>query len=272
MLNGMKLKPLILISNDDGIESPGLHAAIEALSPIADLLIAAPASQQTAMGRSLRYEKNAVFRQHELDINGKIFEGWSIDATPAVAVRHALQCLITEKKPDMIVSGVNYGENIGTDVTASGTVGAAIQAAVWDYKALAVSQEVPQEFHHSYGDVDWTPSLIVLRRAVEKFLAVDWPKDVHVLKIDIPANADEKTPWHVCRQSREPGWWSKIQDPTPSTTVNSSEGMQGPRPGKSWHEEDDLAILRGKHEVAITPLSVDLTSRVEKEAVRRLFA
>ena len=271
MLIVMKLKPLILISNDDGIESPGLHAAIEALSPIADLLIAAPASQQTAMGRSLRYEKSAVFRRHDLEINGTIFKGWSLEATPATTVRHALQCLIEEKKPDMVVSGVNFGENVGTDVTASGTVGAALQAAIWGYKALAVSLEVPQEFHYYHGEVDWTPAIIVLRRAAEKFLAAGWPEDVHVIKIDIPDNATEQTPWHVCRQSLESGWWSNVPNPHPAAPVDSSVGERGPLPGRIWKEGDDMAVIRGKKEVAITPLSVDLSSRVESEAVRRLF-
>ena len=272
MLICMDHKPLILITNDDGIDSPGLHAAVEALFPFADLLVAAPALQQSAAGRSLRSADDAVFRRRELDIGGRSVEGWSLDASPATTVRHALQCLAVERKPDMVVSGVNFGENVGTNVTASGTVGAALQSAIWDYKSLAVSLEVPQEFHYVHGDVDWTPAIIVLRRAVEKFLKAEWPEDVHVIKVDIPDDADEHTPWRVCRQSREPGWWGMVPNPHPAAAAGSTVGQRGPRPGRTWREDDDLEVLLAKREVAITPLSVDMTSRVPAEEIRRLFA
>ena len=267
----MDYRPLILISNDDGIDSPGLHAAAEALMPIANLIIAAPAEQQTASGRSLRASPDAVFESRIIDINGEKVEGWCLQASPATTVRHALQCLCIDRKPDMVVSGINFGENIGTNVTASGTVGAAIQSAVWDYKSLAVSMEVPQAFHYEHGDVDWSGAVIILRRAVEKFLENDWPEDVHILKIDIPDTADGNTPWAVCRQSREPGWWGYISNPTPRTTAGSAIGKRGPRPGKKWKDNDDMAVLLQDRKVTITPLSVDLTSRVPLEEVEGLF-
>ena len=193
----MDTRPLILITNDDGIDSPGLHAAVEALMPMADIIIAAPVDQQTASGRSLRALPEAVFEPRSIDIDGKDIKGWCLNASPATTVRHALQCLCTDRKPDMVVSGINFGENIGTNVTASGTVGAAIQSAVWDIKSLAVSLEVPPEFHYEHGEVDWSEAILILRRAVVKFLASDWPRDVYILKIDIPDTADQNTLWRV---------------------------------------------------------------------------
>jgi len=271
MLFFMDTRPLILISNDDGIASPGLHAAVEALLPIAELIIAAPLDQQTASGRALRAAPEAVFERRFIDIDGKSVEGFCLNASPATTVRHALQCLCVERKPDMVVSGINFGENIGTNVTASGTIGAALQAAIWDYKSLAVSMEVPVEFHYEHGDVDWSEAIPILRKAVERFLAVDWPEDVHVLKIDIPEGATRETPWHVCRQSREPGWWGYVPAAAPDAAAGTTIGKRGPRPGRSWHPEDDMAVLLGKREVAVTPLSVDMTSRVGFDEVRKLF-
>jgi 5'-nucleotidase len=131
----------------------------------------------------------------------------------------------------MVVSGINFGENIGTNVTASGTVGAALQAAIWDYKSLAVSMEVPVEFHYEHGDVDWSEAIPILRKAVERFLAVDWPEDVHVLKIDIPEGATRDTPWHVCRQSREPGWWGYVPAAAPDAAAGTTIGKRGPETG-----------------------------------------
>ncbi len=267
----MLTRPLILISNDDGIDSPGLHAAAEALMPIADLIIAAPADQQTASGRSLRASPEAVFESRIIDINGMDIEGWCLNASPATTVRHALQCLCQKRKPDMVVSGINFGENIGTNVTASGTVGAAIQSAVWDYKSLAVSLEVPQAFHYEHGEVDWTQAILILRKATEKFLVSDWPADVHIMKIDIPDSADLNTPWKVCRQSREPGWWGFVPDASPRSTAGSTIGKRGPRPGESWDEDDDMAVLLGKREVTITPLSIDMSSRIALDEVGKLF-
>ena len=267
----MDTRPLILITNDDGIDSPGLHAAVEALMPMADIIIAAPVDQQTASGRSLRALPEAVFEPRSIDIDGKDIKGWCLNASPATTVRHALQCLCTDRKPDMVVSGINFGENIGTNVTASGTVGAAIQSAVWDIKSLAVSLEVPPEFHYEHGEVDWSEAILILRRAVVKFLASDWPRDVYILKIDIPDTADQNTPWRVCRQSREPGWWGFVPDASVASTAGSTIGTRGPRPGKTWHAEDDMAVLLGRKEVTITPLSVDTTSRIPLEEVGKLF-
>jgi 5'-nucleotidase len=271
MLNTMTERPLILITNDDGIESPGLHAAAEALLPLADLIIAAPEKQQSATGCSLRAAENAVFQSRTIDIGGQKIHGWCLDASPATTVRHAIQCLCGNRRPDMVVSGINFGENLGTNVTISGTVGAALQAAAWDLKALAVSLEVPQEYHYYHGDVDWSEAILILRDAVTSFLVSPWPADVHVIKIDIPDTAARDTPWHVCRQSLEPGWWGLVPDPAPHSPEDSTVGRRGPRPGKSWMEDDDMSVIHGKKEVAITPLSLDLSSRVTREEVERMF-
>jgi 5'-nucleotidase len=171
----------------------------------------------------------------------------------------------------MVVSGINFGENIGTNVTASGTVGAAIQSAVWDYKSLAVSMEVPQAFHYEHGEVDWSEAIHILRKAAMKFLAADWPQDVHILKIDIPDTADAETPWVVCRQSREPGWWGFVPDANPHSPAGSTIGKRGPRPGREWRDNDDMAVLLKDRKVTITPLSVDMSSRVHLEKVEELF-
>lgn len=271
MIFNMDGKPLILISNDDGIDSPGLHAAIEALLPVGELIIAAPATQQTATGRGLRAAPDAVFEKRMIDIDGIEVEGWCLDASPATTVRHALQCLCGERQPDLVVSGINFGENVGTNVTASGTVGAAIQSAVWDIPSLAVSMETPQEFHYEHGELNWSGAVVVLRRAAEAFIASPWPEDVHILKIDIPDDADGNTPWKLCRQSREPGWWGKVPDPHPAATAGSTIGARGPRPGYELQPDDDMYVLLMERKVAITPLSVDMSSRVQASEVEKLF-
>ena len=266
------MKPLILISNDDGIESPGLHAAVEALLPLGDLIIAAPREQQTAMGRALQHNPAAVFEKRFIDINGCQVEGWCLEASPAVTVRHALQCLCGERTPDLVVSGINFGENVGTNVTASGTVGAAIQGAVWNIRSLAVSLEVPQEYHYKHGEVDWSEAIRILRRAAETFTAAVWPDDVHLIKVDIPDDANSDTPWEVCRQSREPGWWGKVPSPRPEAATGETVGERGPRPGFTLSPDDDMHVLLNRRAVAITPLSVNMSSRISPAAMKEHFS
>ncbi len=267
----MDKKPLILISNDDGIDSPGLHAAVEAVMPLGEILITAPMEQQTAMGRAFRGNPEAQFEKRTIPVNGRQVEAWCLDASPATTVRHAMMCLCPDRKPDMIVSGINFGENLGTNVTASGTVGAALQAAEWNIKALAVSFEVPKNLQYNYGDVDWSPTIPILRKAASKFLAVSWPADVDILKIDIPGCAGEDTPWQVCRQSREPGWWGFVPDATPESKLGTTTGKKAPRPGFSLKADDDVTTLHINRAVAITPLSIELTSRVAFSEVEALF-
>ncbi len=271
MLLLMSVRPLILISNDDGIDSPGLHAAVEALLPVADLIIAAPADQQTAAGRSLRAAPESVFEKRTIDINGRSVDGWCLEASPATTVRHALQCLTPTRVPDMVVSGINFGENIGTNVTASGTVGAAIQAAEWDINALAVTLDVHQEYHYIHGEVDWNVAVRILRKAALILLEPDWPEDVHIMKIDIPDNADENTEWKVTRQSREPGWYGVVPEAHTKSPAGTTVGMRGPRPGKKWRDDDDMAVLLGERKVTFTPLSLDMSSRVHKDSIYTLI-
>ena len=267
----MAEKPLILLANDDGIDSPGLVAAAEALLSAADILVVAPKFQQTASGRALQGPPEAVFEPRTLNVAGTDFTAWCLNASPATTVRHALQCLCTERWPDMMVSGINYGENLGTNVSASGTVGAAIQAATWDIRALAVSFEVPYEYHYTYGDVDWRGAREVLERAAKQLLIAIWPEDVDIIKVDIPDTADRTTPWRVCRQSREPGWWGFVPSARFDTPVGKTIGQRGPRPGKSGQPCDDLTALHHKKEVAITPLSLNMSSRVRLEEIHKLF-
>jgi len=264
-------KPLILLANDDGIDSPGLAAAAEALLPITDILVAAPKFQQSAAGRALQGPSEAVFESHTLNVGGANFPAWCLDASPATTVRHALQCLCAERWPDMVISGINYGENLGTNVSASGTVGAAIQAAIWGVRALAVSFEVPYEFHYTHGDVNWNGAKEVLERAAKQLLASIWPEDVDIIKVDIPETADKTTPWRACRQSREPGWWGLVPNAKYDTPLGRTAGQRGPRPGKFGKPYDDLTALHHRREVAITPLSLDMSSRVHLEEIRKLF-
>lgn len=253
-------RPLLLLSNDDGIHSPGLAAAARALRGLGDLIIVAPATQQTAMGRSCTGRKDATLEPVPFEVEGESLRAYALEASPASVVRHGLQTLCGERRPDLVVSGINYGENVGTSITASGTVGAAFEAASWGLPALATAlQTHPKHFFH-HGVVDWKAAEHFVRYFAERMLATRLPFDVDVLKIDVPETATVDTPWRLTRLSRqryfdlslaEPGLHSRLGDATLSIRAADREHEPG----------SDVHVLHHDQAVAVTPLSLDATSR-----------
>jgi 5'-nucleotidase len=126
----------ILISNDDGIDSPGIAALFEKLAPLGQVTVAAPNRNYSGAGHSMT--SNSPIMVEETEKNGA--KWFAIEATPATCVRLALESLVTEK-PDIVVSGINRGENIGLVTFYSGTVGCAREASIKGIPSIAVSVE-----------------------------------------------------------------------------------------------------------------------------------
>ncbi|MTV47918.1 5'/3'-nucleotidase SurE [Heliobacillus mobilis] len=126
----------ILLTNDDGIHAPGIHALWHIFEDWAELFVVAPDSERSATGHGitvhqpLRVEKLTFAKPH--------FHGWAVNGTPADCVKLALEELMDDP-PDIIISGINRGANLGTDVLYSGTVSAAMEGAIYGFPALAVS-------------------------------------------------------------------------------------------------------------------------------------
>mgnify|MGYP003801499625 CR=1 FL=1 len=133
-------KPLILLTNDDGIKSPGLLASIQAAELLGDLLIVAPRFQQTGMSRSHPNQENGgIIEKWDLEVtNGKKYAAYAVYGSPAQAVSHAVIELAAHK-PTVCISGINWGENLGLCISASGTVGAAFEASIYGVPAIATS-------------------------------------------------------------------------------------------------------------------------------------
>lgn len=127
----------ILLSNDDGYVSPGLRAVAEALAPMAHVVVAAPSTEQSGSGNGITYRKPIFFRHIELFAG---VSGYAIQARPATCVRVGVESLL-ESKPDLVISGINRGANLGIVTFYSGTVGAARQAALLGLPAIAVSMQ-----------------------------------------------------------------------------------------------------------------------------------
>lgn len=129
----------VLLANDDGVEAPGLWALYQAVSRVADVTVVAPASERSAVGHSISVFNEVTLRRHLR--NGR-FWAYGLDGTPADCVKMALSTIMKDAPPDLVISGVNRGQNTGTSILYSGTVAAAREATMSGFPAIAVSLAV----------------------------------------------------------------------------------------------------------------------------------
>lgn len=265
-------RPLILFTNDDGIDSPGLWACAEAFADLGDILIVAPREQQSGTGRSMPITSEGRIYPRELPKNGYPYKAYAVDATPAQAVQHGVLEL-ADRLPSLVVSGINYGENAGNGVTISGTVGAALEAASLDIPALAMSLQTPKDLHLSYSsDVNFSASAHFARQFGEYLIKHRTrPDDVDVLKVDVPWSATSETPWRVTRISRRRVYW-----PTrPERIALSDIGRIGYHfdtdPSKAEPDSDVYALLIDKV-ISVSPMSLDMTSRTDMFRLQQLLS
>lgn len=262
-------KPLILLTNDDGYRSPGLLAAAEALAPLGELLVIAPREQQTSTGRGMPAGSDCVIDEQALAFrDGTSCPVYAYGGSPAQAVRYGVLELLPGK-PDLLVSGINYGENVGTCVTIFGTVGAAMEGAALGIPSLAVSLQTGEEHNYSHSpDVDFTAAARFTGLFAGMLLGDHGMgqreefRDVDILKVEVPSDAVPDTPWRMTRLSRH----YYYQPVKPRRTRPGDPALIQYRirfePGDA-EEGTDLHALRVLRQVAVTPLSIDLTSRVD---------
>ena len=246
----------ILCTNDDGILSPGLAAAVEVARGFGDVRVVAPSGQQTAAGRSLTGDRHKPFVKARIAGDTGSVPAWQLDATPALVVRHAFATVLRDRRFDLAVSGINYGENIGYDISTSATVGAAIECAVKGIPAIAVSVQTELGAHRSHGHIDWAASSHFLGLIIRRFIEKGRFSGFDVLKLDVPMGADERTEWKVCRLEPGPYYAQKIARQSDEAVVADMRLSVDPsrfRPGT------DAYVLAVEHKVAVTPLILDWT-------------
>lgn len=167
--------PRILLSNDDGIHAPGL-AVLERIARALsdDIWVVAPETEQSGASHALTLHRPLRLKQRDE-------RHFGVDGTPTDCVLLAVNHLLADRKPDIVLSGVNHGQNLGEDVTYSGTIAAAMEATLLGVRAFAFSQRLvdgrPPDWETA---VAWGPQ--VVRRA----LAVDWPRHV-LMNVNFPA-------------------------------------------------------------------------------------
>jgi len=254
-------KRLILLTNDDGIESPGLWSAAGALAELGRVIVVAPREQCTGAGRSMPKISDGVIREMFVTVKGKRWKVYAVGGSPAQAVRHAL-LEILHRKPDLVVSGINYGENVGTCLTISGTIGAAIEGAAHGIPSIAVSLQTDEALNFTHStDTDFTAAAHFTKLSACIFLATAPLADVDLLKVEIPSNASVHTPWVLTRMSRQ-YYYAPVKPERKNFSERGPITYRIEYDEKTLHPMDDIHALRVKEYVSITPLSIDMTSRV----------
>jgi len=263
-------RPLILLTNDDGFDSPGLVAAAAALMPLGELLIAAPLVRQSGMGRAWPRHSTGVIHRREIRIDGASLPVYAVDGSPAQVVAHALLEL-APRLPDLAVSGINFGQNLGTAVTSSGTVGAAMEAAINGLPGMAISLEVDKRYFHEPSDqVDFSAAAYFACLFAERLLSLPrLPRDVDLLKIEVPRGATPETSWEMTRQSRRPYFVSVRVERSALDEPGRVHYTMDPSTSEPGTDTYTLALDR---RVSVTPLSLDLTSRTDLDALGQMLS
>lgn len=172
----------ILITNDDGYESVGLKALIDALSPLAKITVVAPATEKSACGHSLTLTKPLRLISVDDDFY-KVDDG-----TPTDCVFISLNNLFkSNKKPDLVISGINIGSNMGEDITYSGTASAAMEAVLQGIPAIAISQVCKDKCHNIKNGWDFALAKKTIKEISQKILSNSFPLgERKFLNINIP--------------------------------------------------------------------------------------
>ncbi len=253
----------ILLTNDDGLYSPGLRACYETLTKFGKVFAVTPAVQKSGVGRSISILE--PIRVSEVTIDG--MKVYAVDGTPTDAVIIGMHEIIGDI-PDLTVSGINLGENLSTEaVTTSGTVGAALEASTQGSKAVAISLEMRDAFKFEtfFAPVDFSNAKKVLEEVVRRIIKHSLPEGVDLLNINVPESWNGK--YRFTRLARR----------LYRTRIDTRFDPRGRK--YYWidgvEEEDaeegtDLHAIRNGF-ASITPITLDMTSRIDFTDLERWF-
>lgn len=248
----------ILLTNDDSIYSEGIYALNESLRKIGNVIVVAPAFEQSAVGHGITMTnplrvKTAYRRM-------KIF-GYAVSGTPADCVKLAVMT-IAKKKIDFVVSGINMGPNVGFSVLYSGTVSGALEGAILGMPSIAVSLG-------TYANADYRFAADFTAKAVKMTQKIKLPKGV-LLNINVPALSPSKIKGvKITKQGKSPMIERHFKRIDPRK--NAYYWLSGEAFNLKGDRDSDIEALK-KGYISITPLKYDLTDYgVLKEAVKWRF-
>ncbi|MEM9000168.1 MAG: 5'/3'-nucleotidase SurE [Bacteroidota bacterium] len=243
-------KPLILLTNDDGITAPGLRALIQYMKEIGEVIVVAPDSPQSGMGHAITIDNTLYSKKVVIDTEKGAPSEYSCSGTPADCVKLALQEILA-KRPDICVSGINHGSNSSINVIYSGTMSAAIEAGIEGIPAIGFSL-----CDYSW-EADFKPAGRLIKKIVREALQHGIPKGI-VLNVNIPKTKGEQPKGiKVCRQARAN--WKEQFDRRTSPTGKEYYWLSGEFELMDKGEDTDEHALSNGF-VSIVPTQFDLTA------------
>lgn len=251
----------ILVTNDDGVNAPGLFALVEALREIGQVSVLAPDRNWSASGHVKTLHRPLRVKEIKLKDGSQALTS---DGAPSDCVALAVLGLV--KDVDLVVSGINPNANVGHDVTYSGTVTAAMEAVIWGLPGLAVSMDSPD---NHLGALDYSAAADYARRVVDLMIANDLPPEV-VLNLNVPAlPVDEIQGLQVTRQGLRVYHDELLTREDPRGVPYYWIG--GDPPSGVPDQGTDFGALKAGF-ASLTPLNLDLTAAAAMAGIQQIFA
>lgn len=249
----------ILLTNDDGVNSSGILALKQSLSNLGNIEICAPLVQQSGIGHAISLFEPIRLTQTILNDGTRAH---AVMGTPTDAVLMGIY-EVCDEKPDLVISGINMGENLGkSELTTSGTVGAAMEAAAQGVPALAVSIQVDCsiKFQNAFFDVDYTYITDLTHRIAEKILKDGLPEGADLLNLNIPASITngELNVSRLGERMYAMDVEERIDPRGSSYYWFEGEEVIEDEPGT------DVDAIRNRKVPSITPIKLDCTGNIEE--------
>lgn len=244
-----KKKPLILVTNDDGINAPGIRHLIKIMKQLGDVVVIAPDSPQSGMGHAITLNENLYCDPIKLNANEKQHE-YSCSGTPADCVKIAKQEIL-DRKPDLCVSGINHGSNSSINVIYSGTMSAAVEAGTEGIPAIGFSL-----LDYSL-EADFEPCTAYVKKIASSVLKNGLPNGV-VLNVNIPKlEAKEIKGIRVARQAK--AHWVEEFDKRTNPQGRDYYWLTGEFVNEDQGEDTDEWALENGY-ISVVPVQFDLTA------------
>lgn len=244
----MKKKPLILVTNDDGITAPGIRALISVMKELGEVVVVAPDSPQSATGHAITI--NNTLHINKIDIDPDVEIEYSCSGTPVDCVKFAVSEIL-KRKPDLCVSGINHGSNSSINVIYSGTMSAAVEAGIEGIPAIGFSL-----LDYNW-DADFEPIKSSIKKITEEVLENGLPDGV-ILNVNFPKlKENEIKGIKICRQAK--AMWQERFDKRQTPMGRDYYWLTGKFVNLDNGEDtDEWALAHGY--ISVVPVQFDLTA------------